>query len=68
MATWTDRYSESGGRIRKSYIVRFKNREGRRQIATFQTPEAAQYFHQEITKKEQFWKAEQLLKELEGNG
>jgi len=66
MATLTDRLWESGGKMRSAYQVWWVSREGKRRTATFHDQAAAEFFLAEITKREDRWRAERLLKEIDG--
>lgn len=53
--------------MKQAFQIRFVSKEGKRKTATFRTIEAATYFFNEVSKKEDQWKAVRLIEQMEVN-
>ncbi|MFC7663727.1 hypothetical protein ACFQWF_14845 [Methylorubrum suomiense] len=67
MASGGERFHETDGKLKRAWVARYFDREGKRRHVTFQTQEAWSYFLEEIKKKEDLWKAERLLSKIGGD-
>lgn len=66
MACGGERFHEHGGKLKRAWVARYVDREGKRRHVTFQTEEAWSYFLSEVRKKEDIWKAERILDQMGG--